>query len=236
MTTTEKTRKSGTRGRSARRPLTPPAASVKEVPILSDAIVKVAVCESRNQESGTRDRGPETRDQVSGNRDQGCSEPGSRGPRNVRELLEGGLGHVELLSFRVGREMFAIDLACVEEAVESHSVHTVPDMPGAMLGVIELRGRLVPVFSPSHVLRAELSGGDGVMLVMRAGDRRVGIAVDDVEDVIVVDMPALRRPVLDDASDGLLLGVAATGAGLVGILDGRVLVAACAGNSVLVAA
>ncbi|MBC7789316.1 MAG: chemotaxis protein CheW [Anaerolineae bacterium] len=163
--------------------------------------------------------------------DQDFSLPARRRSLSVRELIAIGLGQVELLSFRVGNEMFAIDLACVEEAVESDAVHAVPDMPEAMLGFIELRGRLVPVFSPSNVLCAQLSGTDGVTLLMRSGDRRVGIAVDDVEDVIVVDMPALRHPMLHNAGDGLLLGVAASGSGLVGILDGSALVAACTGHS-----
>ena len=243
MTTKEKTRKARPRSQSSRRPIPAPAAGVHLTQVQS-GIVEAPVCESPllredTVPPGGDEKGPvescdqrsEFGDLVVAAGEQSSSEPGRRGPRNVRELIAIGLGQVELLSFRVGREMFAIDLACVEEAVESDAVHAVPDMPDAMLGVIELRGRLVPVFSPSRVLRAELGSADGVMLLMRAGDRRVGIAVDDVDDVITVDMPALRHPLLNDAGDGLLLGVAASGAGLVGILDGNALVAACMGTS-----
>ncbi|MGI9078633.1 MAG: chemotaxis protein CheW [Gemmatimonadaceae bacterium] len=240
MTAKEKTRKSGARARSTRLSSPAPAAAAPEAQIPSDAIGAVSasltplyalVSSAPGGGEITMHKGSGTSDEESAISDQVCSEPGGQAPRNVREMLASGLGQVELLSFRVGRETFAIDLACVEEAVESDAVHSVPDMSGAMLGVIELRGRLVPVFTPSHVLRADLSGADRVVLLMRSGDRRVGIAVDDVEDVIVVDMPALRHPMLDDAGDGLLLGVAAIGTGLVGILDGLALVAACTGYS-----
>ena len=244
MTTKEKTRKAGTRGRSTRRPLTVAAAGAKALPTTSDSIEEASVSDtplhageavaSVGHQAGMAG----SSELVSGTSGlasvvlwKELPELGIRRPLNVRELLAIGVGQVELLSFRVGGEIFAIDLACVDEAVESDAVHAVPDMPAAMLGVFELRGRLVPVFSPSRVLRAELCRAGGVMLLMRAGDRRVGIAVDDVEDVILVDVPSLRRPVLNDAGDGLLVGVAASEAGLVGVLDGSALVAACTGYS-----
>jgi purine-binding chemotaxis protein CheW len=145
--------------------------------------------------------------------------------RSVKELLALGAGEVELLLFRVGAESFA--LAAAEEAVELESVHAVPDMPDAMLGVFDLRGRLIPVYSPSAMLCTPDSPTSGVLLLMRAGERRVGIVVDDVEDVVVLEHGMLRPPPSADA-DGLVLGVAFFGDALVTILDAHALVATCA--------
>jgi purine-binding chemotaxis protein CheW len=142
-------------------------------------------------------------------------------------LLALGAGEVELLLFRVGAESFAFDLAAAEEAVELESVHAVPDMPDAMLGVFDLRGRLIPVYSPSAMLCTPDSPTSGVLLLMRAGERRVGIVVDDVEDVVVLEHGMLRPPPSADA-DGLVLGVAFFGDTLVTILDAHALVATCA--------
>jgi purine-binding chemotaxis protein CheW len=147
--------------------------------------------------------------------------------RSVKELLALGAGEVELLLFRVGAESFAFDLAAAEEAVELESVHAVPDMPDAMLGVFDLRGRLIPVYSPSAMLCTPDSPTSGVLLLMRAGERRVGIVVDDVEDVVVLEHGMLRPPPSADA-DGLVLGVAFFGDALVTILDAHALVATCA--------
>jgi purine-binding chemotaxis protein CheW len=147
--------------------------------------------------------------------------------RSVKELLALGAGEVELLLFRVGAESFAFDLAAAEEAVELESVHAVPDMPDAMLGVFDLRGRLIPVYSPSAMLCTPDSPTSGVLLLMRAGERRVGIVVDDVEDVVVLEHGMLRPPPSADA-DGLVLGVAFFGDTLVTILDAHALVATCA--------
>lgn len=148
--------------------------------------------------------------------------------RTVRDLRARGEGAVELLLFRLGTELFAFDLVAAEEVVELEAVHGVPDAPPSMLGVLDLRGRLVPVYTPSAALRAPRQAEGGVMLLMRAGDRRIGVAVDDVEDVVELSHPMLRPPPALEADGGLVVGVAFVGDALVTILDAPTLVAACA--------
>ena len=147
--------------------------------------------------------------------------------RTMRDLLALGAGEVELLMFRVGAELFAFELVAAEEAVELECVHAVPDMPEAMRGVIDLRGRLVPVYSPAVTLRVPHAPNGGVLVLMRSGERRVALVVDDVEDVIILDRTMLRPPPSAD-TDSLVLGVAFIGDALVTVVDAHVLVAACA--------
>lgn len=153
--------------------------------------------------------------------------PDEKRIRTVHELLALSEGEVELLMFRLGAELFAFDLVAAEEAVELESLHAVPDMPDAMLGVIDLRGRLVPVYSPAAMLRSPHAPEGGVLVLMRASERRVALVVDDVEDVIVLDRTKLLPPPSAD-SDTLVLGVALIGDSLVTVVDAHVLVAACA--------
>jgi chemotaxis signal transduction protein len=65
------------------------------------------------------------------------------------------------------------------------------------------------------------------MLVMRDGERRVALAVDDVEDVYVFEPSVLKSPVLRNGTDDLVLGVVRGAANLVTVLDPAALVAAC---------
>ena len=134
--------------------------------------------------------------------------------------------------FRVGRELFAADLCAVEEAVELEGLRPLPEMPSGMLGVFPLRGRMTPVYSPARALGVALGERSGVALLMRAtvdgvAHRRVGLAIDDVEDVLTVDLSTLRDPPLADGTDGLLLGLARRGAELVAVIDAEALVTAC---------
>src|SRR5690349_5491811 len=71
-------------------------------------------------------------------------------PFRERVRLRMGLAH--LLVFRVGRELFGVELITVEEALDMPPLHRLPEMPESMLGVFTLRGALVSVFAPHATL------------------------------------------------------------------------------------
>jgi purine-binding chemotaxis protein CheW len=147
--------------------------------------------------------------------------------RPLRERVKGREGMADLLMFRIGHELFATDLGAVEEAVELPEIHHLPEMPAAMLGAFNLRGRLTPIYSPAHVIGVPLRGEAAAALLVRSNGRRMGLAVDDVEDVLQVDLATIREaPGIEDA-DGILLGVAHHGQQLVAVIDAEALVAAC---------
>lgn len=51
----------------------------------------------------------------------------------------------QYLTFLLGGEMFGISILTIKEIIEFHEVTTVPMMPHAVRGVINLRGAVVPV-------------------------------------------------------------------------------------------
>ena len=150
-----------------------------------------------------------------------------------RERVRSRFGVEELLTFHVGHERFATSLAAIDEAVERPDVYRVPEMPETMIGVFSLRGRLIPVCSPMRPLGVALEGSVPTVLLMRAGTRRVGMAVDDVDDVLSLDLATIRpSPGVED-SDGVLLGVVRQGNELIAIVDPDAIVAACLSGQVM---
>ena len=147
--------------------------------------------------------------------------------RPLREAIAAREGHSDTLVFRIGAERFAIDLGAVEEAIELPSVHHLPEMPDHLLGVFELRERLVPIYSPERVLRVALTEQAAAVLVLRARDKRLGLAVDDVDDVLTIDGAAVRRAPIPDNEDNVLLGVIRRGADLLALVDAESLALAC---------
>lgn len=144
----------------------------------------------------------------------------------LKDRVRARSGSADLLLFRVGRERFAVDLALVEEAVELPAVHVVPESRASLLGVFRLRGQLTPVYSPAAVLGVALEQAASA-LVLRTGERRLGLAVDDVEDVLRVDLATVRDvPGVGD-DDGVLIGVARVERWLLALLDAEALIAAC---------
>jgi purine-binding chemotaxis protein CheW len=137
----------------------------------------------------------------------------------------------EVLIFRVGSERFAIDVAAIDEVIELPPIRPVPAMPPAMLGVCELRGALLPVYSPAAALNVPL-GEAAAAIVARVprrhggvgGEtRRVGIAVAAAEGVTVWESDGAHGL----SNDGVVLGVTARDGALVALIDAAAFVAAC---------
>jgi purine-binding chemotaxis protein CheW len=138
---------------------------------------------------------------------------------------DGETSETAYLVFRVGRESFALPLEAVEEAVDIESIQRVPEMGPAMLGVLSLRGALVPLYASAAVLGAEATTRRAA-LVFVTPRGRLALAVDDVDDVLPLAEGTLQQAPLD-FGDSLLLGVARRGTELIGVLDADALIAAC---------
>lgn len=137
-------------------------------------------------------------------------------------------GSVDLLVFRVGSELFATALTAIEEALELPQLSAIPEMTSSMLGVLTLRGRMLPTYSPARPLGIALERPDAAALVLRAGGRRIALAVDDVDDVFTLDLATLRAaPTSGAERDAILVGVARRSGDIVAVLDAESLVSAC---------
>jgi purine-binding chemotaxis protein CheW len=148
-------------------------------------------------------------------------------PLRFRERVRQRIGTAELLLFRVGREGFGVEIRAVDEVVESPRLRVLPDAPATLLGVFTLREQLLPLYAASLVLGQEAEAPD-LALVMRSGLRRVGLAVDDVEEVVTVSMTDLRDPPPGIGDDDVVAGLVWRDGRIITVLDARALVAACA--------
>src|SRR5258708_10998428 len=91
-----------------------------------------------------------------------------------------------LVIFKIGEQEFAVDAAAVEQVLRAVEIVPLPEAPAGVRGVVNLRGRIVPVFDlwarfgqPARALRA----GDH-LLVARTHWRTVALLVDAVVGVV----------------------------------------------------
>ncbi|HUO52008.1 MAG TPA: chemotaxis protein CheW, partial [Gemmatimonadaceae bacterium] len=115
----------------------------------------------------------------------------------------------ELLLFTVGGEWFGVPLAAAEEALEELPLEPLPGMPAGMLGVAPLRGQMLSVYATRPLLGVAPADGARVTLIVRGGGARVGLLIDDVEDVLVTDLAMLRPVPGAGGADPVLRGVTA---------------------------
>ena len=144
----------------------------------------------------------------------------------LRERVQTRDGRAELLVFRVAKELFAIELRAVEEAVEGVEAQAIPDAPPTMLGIFALRDRTLPIYALARVLTLPEREAAAMTLVLRPSASRIALAVDAVDDVFDASLSAVR-PAPAPENDGLLLGVVWRGIELITLLDSDTLVSAC---------
>ncbi len=98
----------------------------------------------------------------------------------------------QYLSFRLGAETYALGILGVKEIIEYGGLTAVPMMPGFVRGVINLRGRVVPVIDLSlRFARGETVPARRTCIVIvevMANEQRqdLGVMVDAVNQVIEI--------------------------------------------------
>ena len=110
----------------------------------------------------------------------------------------------------VGREHYALPVTKVLEVAELGDLTPVPGSPPSVIGVCNLRGQVIPVLSLATLLGLGDEKPERIVVV-DAGERCAGLAVDAVVDVgelpeasEQVDSPCLTAAAL---VDGLLVGM-----------------------------
>jgi len=115
------------------------------------------------------------------------------------------------LTFSLGTEEYALDIRQIKEIIKPRQVTEIPRVPDFILGVISLRGVIVPVFDLSRRLRlgnAELTTSSRIV-VCRAGERSAGLLVDRISQVIRIPIRSIEPPpvVLSGLDRELVAGV-----------------------------
>lgn len=117
----------------------------------------------------------------------------------------------QLVCFRIGKETFGADIFAVREIVRRQEITQVPGTPEFVLGVINLRGRILSVidlgqrlgFGPTEAARTSR------ILVTQLGGATVGFFVDAATEVLRLSLesiepaPAGLAPVKVDYLEGV---------------------------------
>jgi chemotaxis signal transduction protein len=121
------------------------------------------------------------------------------------------------LLVRAGARRVGLALDQVIEVLDLGPVFPVPSTDPAVRGVTSSRGRLVPLVHLASLLdgRGSAAPGGGTAVMVRLGDRRVCLEVDDAEEVL--REPGL--PVPEDASLPFAVAVVRQPDGIVPLLD-----------------
>jgi purine-binding chemotaxis protein CheW len=102
----------------------------------------------------------------------------------------------EFLAFKLGSEEYGVNILCVQEIRSFEKPTTLAHAPAEILGVVNLRGTIVPIIDMRIQLRLAQAAYNAhtVVIVVNVGRRVVGLVVDSVSDVLTL-LPGQMRPV-----------------------------------------
>jgi len=104
----------------------------------------------------------------------------------ITHLADAGIP-VLLASFSLRGSLYALNAITVQEVIRPRKLTRVPHAPAAVLGVINLRGRIVTVFDTAILLDlgARAQTAESRIFVLEDDGEFFGLLVDSVSDVTV---------------------------------------------------
>ncbi|HCH62675.1 MAG: chemotaxis protein CheW [Deltaproteobacteria bacterium] len=100
------------------------------------------------------------------------------------------------LTFVLGKVYYGLDIQHVREIIGMQQVTLVPDVPPFIKGVINLRGKVIPVMDVRRRFRMDSRPYDErtCIVVIHVGDWLVGLVVDTVSEVLDIPKCDIEPP------------------------------------------
>ena len=137
------------------------------------------------------------------------------GKRRMTETVQAdvaGDAQLELLTFAIAGELYAVDIERIVEIVTPRPLTRVPNADDSILGIISLRGTIVTLVDVRRKLRHGVAGPDTAdtrIVVIDLGNETVGFLVDRVLRVVktaasgIEPPPVVHSGELDEAVRGV---------------------------------
>jgi purine-binding chemotaxis protein CheW len=92
------------------------------------------------------------------------------------------------LTFLIGAEGYGMDIRHVTEIIGIQKITHIPDMPDYVVGVINLRGTVVPIVNVRRRFGLPLKDYDTrtCIIVVNLNETSVGLIVDEISEVVTI--------------------------------------------------
>ncbi|MGC1617078.1 MAG: chemotaxis protein CheW [Candidatus Acidiferrum sp.] len=130
---------------------------------------------------------------------------------------------LQIVGFRIGNETYGVRIAAVREIVRVPEITSVPSAPDTVEGVINLRGKIIPVMD----LRKRFGHTEikpdkkNRILVVELDNKLLGLIVNSASEVLKIPPSEIAAPgsVFADGESGYVTGVGKLNGRLIILLD-----------------
>ena len=128
----------------------------------------------------------------------------------------------QIVGFRVGKENFGVPIGIVHEIVRMMEITVVPDSPTYVEGVINLRGKIIPVVDlRKRFAEPVVPNRRNRIMVAELDGHKVGLVVDAASEVLKVSPELIEPPpnIFGQGEVNYVTGVGKFGGKLVILID-----------------
>ncbi|RAU97674.1 chemotaxis protein CheW [Paenibacillus sp. YN15] len=127
----------------------------------------------------------------------------------------------QYVQFSIHEENYSIRISGIHEIIRMQTITSIPNSPGYLKGVINLRGAIIPVISlRSLFLMEEVEPTKASrIIVVNYRDKPMGIVVDKVDKVVVFSKIHEAPSQYGSGSMACISGIGIAAGELVGIID-----------------
>ena len=113
-----------------------------------------------------------------------------------KERINSESGLIQLVSFHIGEEEFGVDILKVQEINRMVEVTKVPNSPDYVDGIINLRGKVIPIIDLRRRLGMPSKGydKDTRIIVVEMDSKILGFVVDSVNEVLRINKSIVEPP------------------------------------------
>lgn len=129
----------------------------------------------------------------------------------------------QIVAFSLGSETYGVDIAQVREIIPIQKIVPVPRAPDFVEGIINLRGRVIPVLDLRHHFGFEKKkqDPDQRIVLTEVDGESIGVIVDSVSSVLRIPEASIEPPASVITGDDIeyIQGIAKVGSNLIVLLD-----------------
>ena len=129
----------------------------------------------------------------------------------------------QYIVIRIGEEQFGIDIKYIDNIVRLPQITRVPKVPAHFLGVINLRGEVIPVMSLRIKMGLEAdtpTKNTRIIIVKMAQYEAIGMMVDSVKEVVNLSSDQIEAMGSDRRDEAAYVrGIGKHDGGLISLLD-----------------